>query len=1632
MPKHIQFYFNLEFLNAYSTSGRKAFGLNLVSVSLSPNDAADPWTSDEIEAIARKYFRPWKATRLDSVSTWIEGDPTAGTARTEKFRWRGRDVVESVNGFPTSFGQLSSALDSNLEERIPPASTGAAEKFQKLLACFALNPANRNLTVSTETKPWGVTLGNTSVLPAPIPQLLNLAHVVKVNTPPGPGVKSIAIVPTLDFGDVIYTPQPAGPSGGVWDYVASVPSGTTPTGPTPAAKAYFSNFVRIEPERDALFLDLNTLLVKKPASPSILDENWRTSLENKMAEIFDLPLRIKECLSGKLATPGSINQDTLERYHRLYIASLADDCRLGLYPMANKQVFANSLLRKKPAADKSILQISDALRTEITGRLRTHFPDVNTWIKFLKDTLPDLRGPLERPVRFDTVLKDMDLIYSTVLLSANLALLFVELWRKISEGSATPELKAIATKLSEFDKSVLEQEFDLKRLFAKENIGVFWRHMISTELVDSDGKILIAESLKRFLSAYFRLRFGQQFQDPSLPNLSVEYNAIYSGPNVVADTATPILTDFEAYVGRFIEQEKTDLLPGKIASPGPPTGPPEQVPATEIPQSISFAVDKVASDGPNDLLEKISGIGLLMRPAGRTWRCHNMASALVKVGDSYQPLFSEFGALSEPVLVPSRINYINGLRNGFLTYDNHPLSATSPAAGMTRYRLESDVEENHRPLIRFASSNHPRAKLTPLVYGQTYEALPFIVSNAGSLPKILTNAAAGEGDLAPFDIEPLSASSVPSGAPVRTFRYPRTVRIGGIRLSNFEGKQFIVPPIPDNTFPRVRDMSLDSGGRILTPAAAPVPGSSENLKLADEDKAQDVPLILLASAKPPFDRNKVSETFDFCLRLPAVDINTWDRWVMSKKVGGVSRSADEIVSLRHSVWAAFHYLSECNRKNEANRVQTRYDLTIDDPSLPRSFVLELRSIPGGNVIGSTTITLDQPAIPTVPTAANFAAEPILSSLLIMESVQTRKYDRDNVDTAQFKESISVRCKVAASDESDGFDPWSYNAVQKQGSLTVRLKPGSCYKLTISCKLPRSDYIGNTAKFANIYDFKSSDILGTDYRVSSTDLFFEVAAPPDTLNPKLLHTWLTPTFSSDQDSDRIRVKFNENGAEKKFSWAGRAELDRQMWRWQGRNTPLHPCIKLANPNQDDAAPPDEIANWEIREYGTREDNDHSIVSMQFEKDANGNRSFSYEEVLRSPIANQTGPAVYSKNDLRSLHYRFRAKVYHRYEGLLLKDAVFATDSWKSKFIPCRLDRDPQNKTIQPPKVRFIFPLTQSFDPSTTKNSAGLLVVLSEPWFTIGGIGEILGCEVVFSQSGLAEGGKYKYYFEIGHDPIFSGATIARLQLLGSEDPNNPSGSVTFDPELICGPIGHTFDTEGNDPLFTSTSFMIPAPTFKGTDGVNRELEGWGMAEIRFKRIIRVSGASDPSTEKRLESGWTSPYWVQFLPETFVKRDPIIDPGTSKFTYESSDRTIVIMNGQTKVKLVDPGEGNNQLDYYLLLMRDVFDANGRFGQVAYVNMFYQTDDPAVWRTSETSELAGISKETKLRAEIIQVQRRRSKGVSLPKITSSATLWRLLFEKKNEDGTLIRDADRARIVAISPRISNTDIKKCDEGDQ
>lgn len=134
------------------------------------------------------------------------------------------------------------------------------------------------------------------------------------------------------------------------------------------------------------------------------------------------------------------------------------------------------------------------------------------------------------------------------------------------------------------------------------------------------------------------------------------------------------------------------------------------------------------------------------------------------------------------------------------------------------------------------------------------------------------------------------------------------------------------------------------------------------------------------------------------------------------------------------------------------------------------------------------------------------------------------------------------------------------------------------------------------------------------------------------------------------------------------------------------------------------------------------------------------------------------------------------------------------------------------------------------------SWGVLVVLDEPWYEVGGLSERLEAEVVLTDGRSILPG----LLELGPDPTRteSGPPAIKLDDI----------RVSADEAL-----GHTFDSGTGTPLLTATSFFLEIASKSGID------LSWYFAQVRFRRKLTTAGGV-------LTSEPTPPFRFQLLPDS----------------------------------------------------------------------------------------------------------------------------------------------------------------------
>lgn len=1656
MPeKHVKILCHVEHLHPADVTApaELAFGMTL-SVAIS-----DGFRREEIPTI-QPLLQPWRLKILAMKVVTQSGKVITPDPTVVQQVWQSKAVSE-----------YRALLAARLEQEFISCQKFFPEAFEWSTIGQSYDHPTDSDGKARFNRPWHVVLAQAATWPTPFPQALNLSLIFRF---PFPDQEPLFVVPIFELAGTPFTPKADSFRDFEVDTGKRQSDSTDPdtkkvkvcdydkqlTGAIPIRAYVDSCEVRKPSDTKGSLLDLYTYWIDPLTDFDKFDEDWRAQIEARMANAFDLSRRIIEYLrplsllpspdanaieearvgadlaisalrdlTGIGITAGPNRQSLLERLlPQVRKGYQLDAARIELVRKAAQSKFSNDSRPSARAAttgnvtianpgtasfdgvtlirgdvlfvraqtmaaenglyafnspDSALTRISqmdewaelpNALFTvregstfantrwlctnERGGTLNVtaiSFQQVNTldWRGVIRATIPATAGlklvsDSKAALSPGKIVAELDQLFHLVFEPANLWSLVRYQWSmlKTELGLDDQEIEKLAKLVDPAEPldSNDAGRMDLRRQLAYENLGVFWRSFVRSKLRDTDRKPLLKQSFACYLRAYCLLRFGKGLAamaaGPQMPGdldcvdakatmdrsqLEKRYHELRVSPlapdpndQAICDRILPrLLADIKTWTDTFDQTLVNNPVP--VATPGAKLAPRK----SSTPHSVTLAVDAIDGE-PNgaDPLSSISGVGVLMREPGKEWRCLNLA---------VPELAAESGPVSlttDPVLVPLRLSYRNELRQALINYSNHPLAARSPAAQLTAYHpLASPETPTLASMLTYRFSSDPRAKLPALKFGRKYEYLPFIIGNCGVLPELL---AKGGNALCEFDVAKVDASKLQDK--IRTFDYQRSAPIGSIRVLDVDGKACVqLPPIADDVCPRARDMIIDPPSPNETPDTIPSINSAPRT-------------LVLLSPEPGW-KNSVND-FNFTLRLPATDIVTWDRWIGAGAVHGTQKTEEEVRTLRVNIWTEYHKRLDlgATTSTTCELPVADHDASLDDPALSHQFWFELqeelgnaksgapRTLPVavGHNLGLTTLPLD-------PAAAYGT------------SMRPAQSDRVNVKIT------GVRANPASMEGT-------------AGGINIRVTKGKVYRLRISCCLPVSALQANPViPFADIWDTKLEEVLiggQRFYKVAPYEMLVEVATECLGIND----TACTVTaelnsleVSGPDEVNRnrpLKVLFPPTGSPG-LPYVHRVELQRQMWRWLGRETAAHP-----------GAPP--FDEWEAREFGSRSDNDYLAVPMQAKltNAGDGSRAFEFTEYLSGPNA--------KKEDLRALHYRFKARATSRYAGMLPEPEAESL-SWKSCFVPCRVLEQPP-----PPSIKLILPLTESFGSSGTSNTAGLLLVLRGPWHEIGGIGENIEAEVVSVKYGGHS------YYEFGADPILSGVGEVPDQSLNLKDG-------------IRGPIGHTFDRVLDAALFTSTSFIIPAPQIKGA----QHDFSWNFCKLRFRRVIKVNQGL------QLNSVFTEPVWVQYLPEFFLT-----DLGAIKF----ENLRLNLKNGNLSVADATSGKtaglepqkapsSNAVFELYLVLTRRVFDATGRHDEEEYLGLYYRQGDEWIRaKSNEPRPDLGVS--DRLLARIIEVQRRVSNDSGF---TQEDAFWNALFDRS---GT-ITDGKRARIVRISEPI-------------
>ena len=204
------------------------------------------------------------------------------------------------------------------------------------------------------------------------------------------------------------------------------------------------------------------------------------------------------------------------------------------------------------------------------------------------------------------------------------------------------------------------------------------------------------------------------------------------------------------------------------------------------------------------------------------------------------------------MLVPYRLNYVNGQRSAIVSYENRPIIAPDEMTRTSEFEGQSTATT--RPLYQFVyelvdgaiERDKDWSRLPMLIFGKSFKAAAFWITNALHLPADLIDGHPAELG----SVDHFNAASTGLGEFVRTLKYLRMVRIGRVHFASAKRLQATVggtaeseqaiqdalPAIPADCHPLSRQLrSVVAVPRVCTHDYWPNDRSRWRLRSAREE-----------------------------------------------------------------------------------------------------------------------------------------------------------------------------------------------------------------------------------------------------------------------------------------------------------------------------------------------------------------------------------------------------------------------------------------------------------------------------------------------------------------------------------------------------------------------------------------------------------------------------------------------------------------------------------------------------------------------------------------------------------------------------------------------------------------------------
>jgi hypothetical protein len=1474
-----------------------------------------------------------------------------------------------------------------LQARLESTFTGIAAT-PSLLFFDRQNPGGTPVGDTPPHQTWPQILAHASTYPAPLPHMLNLVVFFTIDTTQlDPGTKKIFAAPQFSIGTKNYNVDAAGPQllnttgfgdTYAWKY--------TIAGGDPTVTVFQPPFSLTAPTQQGTLLDLTNLWIN--VQSDTFNEDWRSTLEQRIADAFDLPQLVLNAIRDLInpakgdPPPPPLDFSHFNDLRLILVSLLRDTCDFALRYAPDGVNLLRYILTRVLKANSDQFPRFDleawlaAAQTYLTAAEQFNATPPFTpqsWNAALKacftapipqalNTIPasppapSTATNAPPPLTLGTLVDWLEELQGRLADDATLANVLFSGWSNVLGDPTKAVVKDTWATLSvkiQAELTTLSTSHTLRKRMLQANFGgadfklLTWKALLTPPdgSTSSATKAQVKQNINDALVRYFHSRIG----DGVATDREFAGRAPLLANNLPGNPPVPLPPAFlTALTAKVTSQINTILAPVL----------PDDAAPTLTPHPVVLQVhDANPAHETDDPLRRIAGVAMLARETtAATWSCLHTTSVAVldSAGDQ---------VLATPVtFVPQRLSERNGVLQAAISYNNQPLIAQSPTAIMAADVPRGGEMDAINPMFLYepiavspgvkSDTLEAWAHISGLKFGSDYFFQAFAIRNSGALPvklaadpKIPWKALAPAAFTAPNSFDPAKP----------TAKYRRRVPVGHLRflgknknITTFTAES--LPTIPDTVEPMAKRLLADfiAAATCAAIAAGQLPPGTQ------PPEPPKLPLLLLwmTNDKP----KTATATYSFYVRPPSADFQTWDRWIalLPDPRSAPGTEAANLPSFRNTRTAVFADFAFAAPKGIPGEQKDTFaalqghpvtDTTLNDPAV------------AGIVFKLTRISCSN----TDTSGPHFARVPAPAAIL-------PNYAQND----GFHQVQQGFVKVAITLDEDA--PNGSIVSDGAGGFTVVIPAGQVWKLTISSAILADD----KTRLENFMIAADGQFGATPISIDGGPSIIPISQPFEMLIEGARTASISPQdvwqalqiTGPTSAAPSLSVNLDpQKSSSNDWHLVRRAEVFHQAWRWMGR-----PFLKTDFPDQtfgdldhidtSRGAPvpaqhmPDALA-WEMESFAERE-TDSNITKARPDFGAEPpsahaccTHAWPTPEIFRQDLA----------DDLRAQYFRVSATLYSRYEGLpgfqpfsplgssvssmlafdksvaVNPDKPNAKTPWKRLFAPCRIS---DSASVPKPKVLLCIPLLRPLsisgsDPNPPSQPS-ILVILDEPWYQTGGLAEQLDVHLD-TASVILPGDPQSptTRTQLGPDPILS--------------KSNPSPLTQAFAFTAAGqPMGTTFDSASAAPLFANTCFRFELTQLAIDAGVG-SLD-WFMARVYFIRsLIPERLSSKPQIP--IQSLPTESTWIQFLPSSdhFASTDGkrLVHINEINFTIKDDNTvglSIPVKAGPGPIGSAAPGpvafEDNRKpsLDLWFLLMRKVKDATGHDSE-AYVGL-YRPDD------------------------------------------------------------------------------------------